>query len=118
MQTPIRLPGRVRLEQTLAVVIPSYRVKAHILDVIARIGPEVAMIFVVDDACPDGSGAYVGEQCRDPRVRVVRKENGGTASARNAGITVARGHYVALLDSDTTRAVISGVRPSGVMWAA
>ncbi|WP_282948895.1 MULTISPECIES: glycosyltransferase family 2 protein [unclassified Sphingopyxis] len=90
MQTPIRLPGRVRLEQTLAVVIPSYRVKAHILDVIARIGPEVAMIFVVDDACPDGSGAYVGEQCRDPRVRVLRHEvNRGVGGAMMTGYRAA-----------------------------
>ena len=92
MQTPIRLPGRVRLEQTLAVVIPSYRVKAHILDVIARIGPEVAMIFVVDDACPDGSGAYVGEQCRDPRVRVLRHEvNRGVGGAMMTGYRAALG---------------------------
>ncbi|GAA0867069.1 hypothetical protein GCM10009115_33510 [Sphingopyxis soli] len=92
MQTPIRLPGRVRLKQTLAVVIPSYRVKAHILDVIARIGPEVAMIFVVDDACPDGSGAYVGEQCRDPRVRVLRHEvNRGVGGAMMTGYRAALG---------------------------
>lgn len=92
MQTPIRLPGRVRLEQTLAVVIPSYRVKAHILDVIARIGPEVAMIFVVDDACPDGSGAHVGEQCRDPRVRVLRHEvNRGVGGAMMTGYRAALG---------------------------
>ena len=92
MQTPIRLPGRVRLEQTLAVVIPSYRVKAHILDVIARIGPEVAMIFVVDDACPDGSGAFVGEQCRDPRVRVLRHEvNLGVGGAMMTGYRAALG---------------------------
>ena len=90
MQTPIRLPGRVRLEQTLAVVIPSYRVKAHILDVIARIGPEVAMIFVVDDACPDGSGAFVGEQCRDPRVRVLRHQvNRGVGGAMMTGYRAA-----------------------------
>lgn len=92
MQTPIRLPGRVRLEQTLAVVIPSYRVKAHILDVIARIGPEVAMIFVVDDACPDGSGAFVGEQCRDARVRVLRHEvNRGVGGAMMTGYRAALG---------------------------
>lgn len=90
MQTPIRLPGRVRLEQTLAVVIPSYRVKAHILGVIERIGPEVAMIFVVDDACPDGSGAFVGDQCRDPRVRVLRHEvNRGVGGAMMTGYRAA-----------------------------
>ncbi len=39
----------------IAVVIPTYKVKNHILDVICRIGPETDRIFVVDDKCPDGS---------------------------------------------------------------
>ena len=34
---------------SIAVVIPCYRERAHILDVLARIGPEVAAIYVVDD---------------------------------------------------------------------
>ncbi len=56
---------------TIAVVIPSYKVTRHILGVIASIGPEVQHIFVVDDACPDGSGAHVRSACRDPRVSVL-----------------------------------------------
>lgn len=55
----------------VGVVVPSYKVKAHILDVLARIGPECQVIYVVDDACPDGSGAFVKDNCRDPRVKVV-----------------------------------------------
>jgi hypothetical protein len=65
---PTSPSGRVRLDQMLSVVIPSYRVKAHVQQVIERIGPEVAMIFVVDDACPEKSGGFVEEHCRDPRV--------------------------------------------------
>ena len=42
----------------IAVVIPSYRVKKHILSVIAGIGPEVSRIYVVDDRCPEGSGKF------------------------------------------------------------
>ena len=90
MQTSIRTSDHVRLEQTLAVVIPCYRVKAHVLEVIERIGPEVAMIFVIDDACPDGSGAFVGEQGRDPRVRVIRHEvNRGVGGAMMTGYRAA-----------------------------
>ena len=44
---------------TIAVVIPSYRVTRHILDVLPAIGSEVSRIYVVDDKCPDGSGAIV-----------------------------------------------------------
>jgi len=54
----------------IAVVLPCYRVKAHILDVLASIPPLVAIIVVVDDACPEGSGALVQSECNDPRVRV------------------------------------------------
>ena len=66
----------------VAVVIPSYRVTRHVLGVIERIGPEVARIYVVDDACPAGSGDHVATHGTDPRVRVIRHaENGGVGAA-------------------------------------
>lgn len=66
----------------IAVVIPSYRVTAHIADVIARMGPEVTDIIVVDDCCPDGSGEHVRRTVDDPRVRVLRHEtNKGVGGA-------------------------------------
>jgi dolichol-phosphate mannosyltransferase len=55
----------------IAVVIPCYRVRSRILQVIDSIGPEVGWIFVVDDACPERSGEWVREQCTDLRVVVV-----------------------------------------------
>ncbi len=55
----------------IAVVIPSYKVTAHILDVISGIGEAVCRIYVVDDKCPDGSGKLVEERCTDERVRVL-----------------------------------------------
>lgn len=55
----------------IAVVIPCYQVRPHILDVIGRIGAEVTSIYVVDDKCPDASGEYVRVNCTDPRVVVV-----------------------------------------------
>jgi len=45
---------------SIAVVIPCYNVRDHVLDVIARIGPEVAQIYVIDDCCPASSGQLVG----------------------------------------------------------
>lgn len=62
-------------EPTVAVVIPSYKVGRHILQVIEGMGPQVSHIVVVDDACPEGSGHLVVEQCRDPRVRVLFHEH-------------------------------------------
>jgi len=66
----------------VAVVIPSYKVEKHILSVLSRIGPSVQRIYVVDDKCPQGSGALVAEHCRDPRVVVLfHEENQGVGGA-------------------------------------
>lgn len=74
----------------IAVVIPSYRVKRHILDVIGAVPPSVSRIYVVDDACPESSGAYVQQECRDPRVRVIRhEENQGVGGAVMTGYQAA-----------------------------
>ncbi len=66
----------------VAVVVPCHRVRDQILPLLARIGPEVAHIFVVDDACPEGSGAHVLAGCHDPRVVVlVHERNQGVGGA-------------------------------------
>lgn len=76
---------------TIAVVIPCYRVTAHIREVIAGIGPEVSMIFAVDDACPENSGEFIESHCSDPRVAVIRLEsNKGVGGAVMAGYRAAR----------------------------
>src|SRR5437763_15554824 len=55
-------------------------------------------IVVVDDGSRDGT-ASIAEKFA-PRVRLVRKKNGGQASAFNAGYRESRGEIVALLDGD------------------
>lgn len=56
----------------IAVVIPAYKVTRHVLDVIADMPCTVGRIYVIDDACPEGSGALVEQHCGDPRVVVLR----------------------------------------------
>jgi dolichol-phosphate mannosyltransferase len=75
----------------IAVVVPAYRVKAQILEVVRAIGHEVDSIWVVDDACPEKSGEYVRKLCTDPRVNVVYLEkNLGVGGACLAGFHRAR----------------------------
>ncbi|MES2901287.1 MAG: glycosyltransferase family 2 protein [Pseudomonadota bacterium] len=75
---------------TIAVVIPSFRVTRHILGVIAGIGPEVQHIYVVDDACPEASGDHVAAHCQDPRVVVLRHDkNQGVGAAVMTGYRAA-----------------------------
>jgi dolichol-phosphate mannosyltransferase len=74
----------------VAVVIPCYRVSAQVQDVLARIGPEVTRIFVVDDACPENTGDLVEAQCRDARVSVIRHaQNLGVGGAMVTGYRAA-----------------------------
>jgi dolichol-phosphate mannosyltransferase len=56
----------------IAAAIPCFKVTRHVLDVIGAIGPEVEIIYAVDDACPDGSGNFIESHNSDPRVRVLR----------------------------------------------
>ncbi|NQU59888.1 MAG: glycosyltransferase family 2 protein [Rhodospirillales bacterium] len=70
----------------IAVVIPCFRETAHVLDVINAIGKEVSQIIVVDDACPDHTGVFVKENCKDPRVKVLSHEkNTGVGGATMTG---------------------------------
>lgn len=70
----------------VAVVIPAYKVRSKILEVIRSIGPEVSTIVVVDDACPQNSGKLVLEKCRDRRVKVLFQDaNSGVGGAVKSG---------------------------------
>ncbi len=62
-------------DSVLGVVVPCYRETTHILGVLESIGQEVRHIYVVDDACPDGTGDLVERECSDPRVKVLRQAN-------------------------------------------
>ncbi len=92
------------LSASVAVILPCYRETRHILAVIENIGPEAAAIYVVDDACPDHTGAYVEENCRDERVRVIRQpQNTGVGGAMVTGYKQALkdGHKVLVkMDGD------------------
>lgn len=77
----------------IAVVIPCYRVSRSIADLIIAIGPEVATIYVIDDACPEKSGELVKNTSVDPRVKVIsHTENQGVGGA------VVSGYRAALAD--------------------
>ena len=78
------------LHRQIAVVIPSYKVTRHILEVISNMPPVVWRIFVIDDACPEGSGKVVEETSQDERVRIIyHKENQGVGGAVMTGYQAA-----------------------------
>jgi glycosyltransferase involved in cell wall biosynthesis len=70
----------------ISVVIPAYKVKKYILDVVGKIGPEVNTIIIVDDSCPEFTGDYVQVNCKDERVVILRNGfNLGVGGAVMAG---------------------------------
>lgn len=85
----------------VSVVIPAYNVEAHISEaldsVLAQDYPQVELI-VVDDGSKDDTANVVAT--RYPQARLIRKANGGAATARNEGIRAAQGEFVAFLDAD------------------
>ena len=87
-----------------AVVIPCYKEKVRILDVLSEIGREVELIYVVDDACPENTGEFVEAECRDSRVIVLKnRTNLGVGGATKVGYQKAiedGAKYIIKLDGD------------------
>jgi glycosyltransferase involved in cell wall biosynthesis len=86
MTALVRQSHSVASRLRVAVIIPCYKVSAHITDVIARISSEVDAIYCVDDACPEGSGKLIEQVVRDRRVKVLyHEENQGVGGATLTG---------------------------------
>lgn len=78
------------MSSKIAVVIPAYKVTKQILSVLKEMPEYVWRIYVVDDACPDGSGRFVESNCDDTRVHVVfNPKNLGVGGAVMAGYRAA-----------------------------
>ena len=94
--------GRVLPE--VSVIVPVYKVEAFLpqcLDSILAQRFTDFELILVDDGSPDGSYAIMQEYAaKDYRIVLVRKQNGGLSSARNAGLDRASGKYIAFVDSD------------------
>lgn len=88
----------------VSVIVPVYQVEKYlprcIDSILAQTFEDFELILVNDgtkDDCPRIMQEYAD---RDGRIRQIHKENGGLSSARNAGLDIARGEYIAFVDSD------------------
>jgi len=91
----------------VAVIVPCHRARDHVLATLAAIGPEVAAIYVVDDACPEKTGEHVRANCADTRVRVLRLER-----SLGRGAAIVRGYREALGESMD---ILVKIEPDGRM---
>jgi glycosyltransferase involved in cell wall biosynthesis len=87
----------------VSVVIPAYNVAAYIPEtlesVFAQTYPDYEVI-VVNDGSPDTAELEQALEPYNKRIVYLRQENRGAGAARNAGLRLARGEFVAFLDAD------------------
>lgn len=91
-------------EKKVTVIVPIYHVEQYLKKCVESIRNQTYRnleIILVDDGGDDGCPAMCDEYAGiDERIRVVHKTNGGLSDARNAGMAIATGDYVAYADSD------------------
>ena len=87
-----------------SIIVPIYEVEPYLrkcIDSILNQTFEEFELLLIDDGSPDRCGDICDEYAKkDNRIKVIHKENGGQASARNIGLDVARGEYIGFVDSD------------------
>lgn len=91
-------------EPLISVIVPVYNVEKYLDKCIESIVNQTYTnleIILVDDGSPDNCPVICDKWAvRDSRIKVIHKDNGGVSSARNAGLDVFSGEYVAFVDSD------------------
>ena len=90
--------------QLISIIVPVYKVEEYLDKCIKSILNQTYTnleIILVDDGSPDNCGKICDEYAKnDKRIIVIHKENGGLSDARNKGIEIAKGEYIAFIDSD------------------
>lgn len=88
----------------VSIIVPIYNVEQYLDRCMTTILNQTLKdieIIMVDDGSPDNCPAMCNEYAKkDPRIKVIHKKNGGLGYARNSGMEVATGEYVAFVDSD------------------
>lgn len=88
----------------ISVIVPVYNILEYLPRCVRSICGQTYRnleILLVDDGSTDGTAALCDALAKeDGRIRVFHKENGGSSSARNLGISHAKGAYLGFVDSD------------------
>lgn len=92
------------MQPLISVIVPVYNVIEYLPRCVDSLRQQTygnLEILLVDDGSTDGSGTLCDRMAaEDCRIRVFHKENGGSSSARNLGISQAKGAYLGFVDSD------------------
>lgn len=92
------------MKDLVSVIVPVYNVEKYLnrcVESIVQQTYKYLEIILVDDGSPDKCPNICDEWSkRDDRILVIHKTNGGLSDARNAGLSIATGEYIAFVDSD------------------
>lgn len=92
------------MSDLLSIIVPIYKVEKYLrkcLDSILADHYENKEIILVDDGSPDHCPEICDEYAnRDPRIKVIHKQNGGLMNAWKTGFLYSRGEYICFVDSD------------------
>jgi glycosyltransferase involved in cell wall biosynthesis len=100
--TPAAVAGDTDSEETVSVIIPVYNGEQFIrraLDSVFKQTYPPHQVIVIDDGSKDSTREIIAGEYGES-VTLIRQQNGGPAKARNAGLRVATGEFVAFLDAD------------------
>ena len=90
----------------ISIITPCYNAEPYIARTIQSVQNQTITdweMIIIDDGSIDNSVEIVKDiACNDQRIKLFQKENGGSASARNMGLSLAQGEFIQLLDADDT----------------
>lgn len=88
----------------VSIIVPVYNVEKYLercMNTLLNQTLKDIEIIMVDDGSPDNCPQMCDEYAKkDPRIKVLHKKNEGLGFARNSGMEIARGEYIAFVDSD------------------
>lgn len=87
-----------------SVIVPIYRVESFLNECVESLIKQTYQnieIILVDDGSPDNCPKICDDYAKkDERIKVIHKKNGGIVSARQVGVELAQGEYIACIDGD------------------
>ena len=94
----------MKKQPLVSIIVPVYHVEKYLDDCVRSILQQTYAKFELilvddgsDDICPQKCEEW---KAKDARIKVIHKSNGGLSDARNAGLEIAGGEYIACVDSD------------------
>jgi len=92
------------MKNLVSIIVPIYNSEKYLSDCINSIINQsyfnIEVILINDGSSDNSLSICQNFEKNDSRIRVISKENGGVSSARNYGLEIAKGDYIAFVDSD------------------